>query len=280
MRSLSRRLWRAWFVLVVLRLALGEEEDAEAFDDQNVNEDSLSSDQLRRLHGHMDVDGDGGVSWSETIVHAKTATMALALKDVEIILDAIDLTKDRKLSLHEHLEDVEHQADGSDDNAMELEERARVETAKFRAADTNKDEHLEPHELIGLFYPETHEDVLSVVVQETMRVKDKDRDGRLSPEEFWEVNAVVGDEERVSLEETVEFGKLDQNHDGFLSSDEIRIWDSGAFHLNTAMERLFEVADLDADKRLTADELVNARSLISLEAAHDHFIEWAEHHEL
>merc|ERR1712228_829302 len=110
--------------------------------------------------------------------------------DIGAILEEIDTSKDGKLTLEEHLNDIHKQADGGDEEEMkELEQRKKVEGAKFRAADLNGDEVLDLSELPALFYPETQEAVLSVTVAETMRQKDVNGDGKLTPKEFFEGDA-------------------------------------------------------------------------------------------
>merc|ERR1712151_973811 len=162
----------------------------------------------------------------------------------------------------------------------ELENRKKVETAKFAAADANGDEFLDKEELSGLFYPETHDAVLSVTVLETMRQKDVGNDGKLTPKEFWEAEDSDGDDGELSDEENMDFAKLDTNNDGTLDLHELRAWDSGKFHTEEAMKKLFEIADKDHDMHVTADELADAREQIASSDAQYHLIEWAEHHEL
>merc|ERR1719188_1624839 len=98
---------------------------------------------------------------------------AIAARDIGAILEEIDTSKDGKLTLEEHLNDIHNQADGGDEEEMkELEERKKVEAAKFAAADVNGDQVLDIEEIPALFYPETNDGVLAVSVAETMRQKD------------------------------------------------------------------------------------------------------------
>jgi Ca2+-binding EF-hand superfamily protein len=271
-------------ILVALSLpssSQGGEEEPDDDLDQDIEEESLSAEQLRSLHAKLDSNGDGKVSLQEVLQYAQAMGKAIANKDIGSIMEELDTSKDGRLTLEEHLADVYNQADGGDEEEMkELEQRKQVETAKFAAADTNGDEFLDKDELAGLFYPETHEAVLSVTVAETMRQKDANNDGKLSPKEFWEAEDFEGDDGELSDEEHMDFRKLDINGDGAIDLVEMRAWDSGKFHTEEAMKKLFEIADKDHDMHVTADELADAREQIASSDAQYHLIEWAEHHEL
>jgi len=255
--------------------------DEEGYDDQDIEEDTLTADQLRKLHAKFDGNGDGRVSLSEVMAFAENVGKAIAGKDIGAILEEIDTSKDGKLSLDEHINDIHNQADGGDEAEMkELEHRKGVETAKFKAADTNRDGFLDKTELPALFYPETHEGVLDVTVAETMRQKDLNHDGKLTPKEFWESDQMDGDDADLSDEEKADFARLDTNGDGALDQRELRSWESGRFHTEDAIKKLFDASDKDSDLHLTADELAQARDQIAASDAQYHLIEWAEHHEL
>merc|ERR1712060_153694 len=133
------------------------------------------------------------------------------------------------------------------------------ETQKFAAADLNGDGFLDSHELPALFYPETHDAVLQVTVGETMRMKDVNKDGKLTPKEFWEADESDGDEGELSEEERADFAKLDVNRDGMLDLQELQFWESGHFHTTEAMKKLFEIVDTDNDMHITAEEFSGSR---------------------
>eukprot|EP00927_Polykrikos_kofoidii_P003110 TRINITY_DN1122_c0_g3_i1.p1 TRINITY_DN1122_c0_g3~~TRINITY_DN1122_c0_g3_i1.p1 ORF type:complete len:293 (+),score=78.65 TRINITY_DN1122_c0_g3_i1:29-907(+) len=257
------------------------DDDANEFEEHDMDEDTLSEHQLRRLHKQMDADGDGQLSFKESLEYAKAVTKSIARKDVKKIIEEIDKSKDGLISLEEHMADIQDLAQGGDEEEMnELPHRMEIEKAKFLAADENQDQHLQAHEVASLFYPETHDGVLSVKTRETLRQKDKDGDGRMSPMEFWEVDESDGEDGQLSAEEISDFENLDTNKDGFLTVEEVQFWEGGDFHTHSAMKKMFEVADTDSDMHLSADELAHASDELSLSDAQYHLIEWAEHHEL
>jgi len=242
---------------------------------------ALSEAQLAGLHGRIDLDGDGKVTLEELLLHARAASRSIARQDVRSIFDELDADHDGRLSLEEHIGDLEKQVEGADhEELLDFERRKEVEVAKFAAADDNGDGLLDEEEAPALFYPETHEGVLEVAVQEVLRVRDRSRDGRLSLLEFWDVDEADAGDTGLSEEEVTDFHRLDRDGDGYLDAGDLRQWESGRFHTEAALRKLLEAADADRDLHLTREELVRAKDEISVSDAHYYFIEWAEHWEL
>merc|ERR1711957_803941 len=138
-----------------------------------------------------------------------------------------------------------------------------LETAKFRAADQDGNSLLDLEELPSLFYPETHDGVLTMTAEATLKSKDTDGDGQLTPKEFWEGDAVDGEDLAISDEEQADFAKLDVDNSGQLNLQELKAWESGGFHTEEAMKKLFELTDKDNDMMISAEELDTARELIA-----------------
>jgi len=274
---------RIW-VLVTVSLLAGRTFGTEPVADkvgQDLEEETLTREQLRALHGHFDANTDGKVSLQEVLEFSQRVGLKIAQKDVTALLEEIDTSKDGKLHLDEHLADIRKQAEGGDpEEEKELANRLKTEEMKFKAADTNGDGLLDGEEVSSLFYPEVHDGVLGIVVAETMRSKDTNGDGKLTQKEFWEITEAEGDEAEISEEEHADFSRLDLNHDGALNMEELKAWESGRFHVEEAMKKMFEISDANADMHLAADELVAASEQLGTSDAQYHLIEWAEHHEL
>jgi len=254
-------------------------QEGQQFDEQDIEEDSLRPEQLKALHARFDADRDGRVSLEEMMQFAQAVGRQIAARDTQPILAEIDTSRDGKLSLEEHLADIHNQAEGGDEQELqELQARKRLEAAKHSAADLNGDGVLDSEELPALFYPEIHEGVLAVTVASTLRMKDLDNDGKLSPKEFWEAHDIEGDE--LSEEENSDFAKLDVNQDGFLNEAELKAWEAGVFHTSEALKRMIDLADKDGDLQLTSEELAGASDEIAISDAQYHLLEWVEHQEL
>jgi len=248
---------------------------------------SLSTEQMHGIHKRMDANGDGKVSMAEVLAFSDTARRQIAERELETVLEEMDLDRDGKLSVQELVKDLESWG-GEDvkDDQHEAAMMRELQTAKFGAADTNKDGLLDIHELPAMFYPETHEGVLDLTTRQALRQKDGDGDGLLSLQEFCRGGASAddaldqeGEELLITDDEREEFRKLDVDHSGKLDVQELKAFESGRLHTEEAMRSLFELADKDKDMHVTAEELGAAREQIAGSEAHYPLVEWAEHYD-
>lgn len=249
-------------------------------EDDGLEQDALSAEQMQSIHQKMDSNGDGKASMVEVLAFSASMRRQIAVKDVKTVLDEMDLDKDGKLSVEELMKDMDMWSDDEEEDQRESAMRKEVETAKFGAADKDKDGLLDVEELPALFYPETHEGVLDLTARQTLQQKDLDGDGLLSLQEFWEGDALEGEEMAITEDEQEDFQKLDTDRSGKLDLQELKTWESGRFHTEEAMKTLFELADRDSDMHVTAEELGAAREQIAGSDAQYHLMEWAEHYEL
>merc|ERR1712003_339569 len=113
----------------------------------------------------------------------------------------------------------------------------------------------------------------------TLKQKDLDGDAMLTSKEFWEGDAVDGEDLSISEEEDKDFKSLDTDGNGKLDINELKAWESGRYHTSEAMKKLFDLADKNSDMHVTADELDAAREQIAGSDAQYHLMEWAEHNE-
>jgi len=276
-----RGTWKAAFILAVLLAhTLSEEDLPPEDDDEGIEQDALAAEQMRGMHEKIDANRDGKVSMSEVLRFSDDMRKFIATKDVKTVLEEMDNDHDGKLSLPELMKDMEQWGEGDDEDQKEAQLRKDLETEKFKIADTSGDGLLDEQELPALFYPETHDGVLELTAKSTLQQKDTDGDGQLTPLEFWEGDQVEGEELSISEEEQADFGTLDKDGSGKLDLSELKAWESGRFHTEEAMKKLFELADKDSDLHVTIDELTGAREQIAGSDAQYHLMEWAEHHEL
>lgn len=262
--------------IAIVAVVRAQDPDDEIEDEEGL--ETLTSDQIHALHGLFDLDANGRASFEELKSFATKMRLEIAQKDIHSILDEMDLNKDKQLSLEELLKDMDTQSEGSEEDAKEISIRKELETQKFKAADNNADGMLSAEELPALFYPETHPGVLELTAGATLTLKDANKDGKLTAKEFW--NGYSEDGVSISEEENQDFAKLDTDKDGTLSLEELKAWESGEFHTEEGLKKMFEYADKDADMHLTKTELDNAKGELAGTDAQYHLLEWVQHHEL
>jgi len=275
-----------WKALLLLGLAAtvaraGEDGDGEdPADGDDYEQDALSPEQIKGIHGKVDQNGDGKVSMHEIMFFADEMRKLIASKDISTVMEEMDANKDGRLSLEELLKDMDQWGDGDEEDKKEAADKKKIEAEKFKIVDADQDGMLDLKELPALFYPETHDGVLEVTAQAALKQKDTDGDGELTPKEFWEGDAADDEDMSISEDETADFGKLDLDGSGKLNLEELKAWESGRFHTEEAMKRLFEIVDKDHDMHLSESEMVETRELIAGSDAQYHLMEWVEHHEL
>jgi len=238
----------------------------------------LSFDQLRSLHNLVDTDQDGKASMLEFTNYAAKMRKLQATKESDAIIEEIDTDKNGKLSMYELIDEISRdnqQASGKKASAL-----SELERQKFKVADINGDGFLTKDEIPTMFFPETHAGVLELAVQHTLSQRDKNNDEQLSESEFWQGEREGEEGMPISDDEHRDFEKLDTNGDGLLSIHELKAWETGTFQINDALKILFQAADKDGDKHLSAEELAVAREYISMTDANYHFMDWVEHSEL
>merc|ERR1719421_1367517 len=141
---------------------------------------------MRSMHSKIDGNKDGKISMQEIISFSDSMRKTIAKKDIHTVIDEMDTDKDGKLSLVELLKDMEQWGEEGEEDKAQAAKRKELETAKFHAADADKNGLLDAEELPALFYPETHDGVLEMTAAATLKQKDSNGDGKLTMKEFWE----------------------------------------------------------------------------------------------
>jgi len=242
--------------------------------------DALSSEQMGAVHGKVDANKDGKLHLEEMLAYSETMRSEIAKKDVLTLLDDFDHSKDGKASLDEILNYTGEWADFDKDDEKESEAHRALEEAKFRAADGDGDGLLDINELPAFFYPETKNEVLEITARASLEAHDTDKDGVLTSKEFWAGDAIDGEEIPISEAQQADFARLDKDNSSTISLEEMKYWESGRFHTDQAMEKIFEHADADSDLHITAQEFDAAKVEIADSDAQYHIRGWVEHHEL
>jgi len=252
-----------------------EEEDSEEGEETEEEEveEKLTSEDLRRLHGRMDGNGDGSVSLQEILNFSHATARRKAYDEVQGLLAS---KKDGKWTLEDHLKGVEQDYEDEDPEEVKhiVEKETKLETEKFHAADIDGDGLLERDEFVALTSPETNDLVLEVIVKDIIQRHDVDQDGKLSFKELWANESLSKEEEAQQMSE---FVKVDLNHDGYEDYAELMQYNREGL-MPTTMSHLLSLIDKDHDDLLSADEFSNAESIVATHDARHHLLEWLDYY--
>ena len=223
----------------------------------------MSSAQMRMLHAAMDSDQNDRVTPEEATAFVRNLRESLELQQAGKILKTMDANKDGQLSFDEFDTDLKHFKVDED-----TKDRFRKAFHKF---DDNGDGVLSQENALPLFnfmFP--------------FQKLDTNKDGVLSFKEFTQIAApklkgLADSEVQNSMREAKQiFTGLDANSDTRLDAKEHFVYHSGIYAGTKALEKLFALADSNADDELTAKELVSCREHPQFggSAAFNHAQDW------
>merc|ERR1719486_1725825 len=147
------------------------EEDSEEEDTGVWTDQEMDSEQIRVLHKRFDANNDGKVSLNEILDFSKQARKDINAKRSKDEFSLMDENKDGKISVDE-MTAFSFGAPMPDDVEMPAPSGAEAED-----------------EALGVLYPEHHDEVLHVQTHHELKDRDKDGDGMLTYDEFWETDS-------------------------------------------------------------------------------------------
>uniref|UniRef100_A0A0K0G3P3 Reticulocalbin-3 n=1 Tax=Strongyloides venezuelensis TaxID=75913 RepID=A0A0K0G3P3_STRVS len=234
---------------------LGSKKEAEEFDELPEAE---SKRRLRVLAGKMDKNNDGKVTLTELVEWIYTSMVKLDNTEAEERFAEIDTNKDNFITWKEYA----HEAFGTEEPVTDADDKKLYDEDKnyFGAADLNNDNKLSKSEFYAFQSPEHHPHMHQVLIQHTMIEKDTNKDGKISLDEYLQDAHGSGDAEWYKSEKERFNKEYDKNHDGILDENEIKAWliPSIKDTAKTEAEHLMEKADVNKDKNLSYDEIVDA----------------------
>jgi len=217
------------------------------------------------LHAAMDENNDAMVSLDEASAFVKGLRTSLELQNSLQIMETIDANKDGSLSQQEYVEDLRH--------LKITHERRQHFGGKFMAFDDNGDAVLSHEEALPLFN-----------FMFTFQNLDSNKDDLLTMREFKQIAAAklqgAPPEEVAKSNEEAKtiFAGLDTNGDKRIDAKEHYAYASGTYAALSALQGLFGLADTNEDRLLSAEELVECRSLPQFggSAAYHHAQDWID----
>ncbi|XP_026747483.1 calumenin-B [Trichoplusia ni] len=140
---------------------------------------------------------------------------------------------------------------------------------RWTYADADLNDALNRTEFAAFLHPEDHSEMRDVVVLETMEDIDKDKDGKVSLDEYigdmYKPEDGEDEEEPdwVKQEREQFTGYRDTNKDGFMDENEVKDWIAPPEfdHAEAEARHLVFEADTDADEKLTKGEILDKYDL-------------------
>lgn len=252
-------------------LAANEEAEEEEYPEADEQEELG---QIQRLFPIMDSKSSSQLNLDDLMNFFTEVSKAMAKSATPEIMVSYDKDNDNMINLQEFLE-----------NQLNLTEDGQaIEIEVFNAADKNGDTLIDIHEAPSAFFNEIDEDVTNIYVKKEMKERDLDKDGKVTPKEFWHGHLITGGleghDEELNDDHHEQFNLVDSNKDGFVDHAEYAAHHSGRKTVENAMKELIEVADSNKDNHITNEEVASAYNQIREIDAFGHLLEWASQHEL
>lgn len=166
------------------------------------------------------------------------------------------------------MDDMDPQEMEKDDQGFSYKAMLSRDRRRWSVADRDGDDNLSREEFIDFLHPEESSHMRDIVVAETLDDIDKDRDGKVSENEYigdMFRGADNGEEEPewVKNERKTFTSFRDKDHDGYMNNDEVRDWiiPPDFDHSEAEARHLIYEADTDVDSKLTKDEILDQYDL-------------------
>ncbi|XP_050442732.1 calumenin-like [Adelges cooleyi] len=261
----------------------GEEHDPnydhEAFLGQEAEEfDNLTQQESQRRLGlivnKIDKNNDGFVTKDELKNWITFTQKRYIMNDVENQWKMHKNNADDKISWPEYRKDT--YGFMSDEEANDVQKQddsysyAKLiirDKRRWAAADVDGDGLLTKDEFVSFLHPEESDHTKDIVVNETIEDMDKDKDGKISIDEYIEdlfPGVEKNEEPSFVISEKEQFKTYrDKDGDGFLDIGEVKDWilPENFDHAEAESRHLIYESDSDADGKLTKNEILEKYDL-------------------
>ncbi|XP_075234695.1 calumenin B scf [Lycorma delicatula] len=241
-------------------------EDAKTFDQLTPEE---SQRRLALIVEKIDKDHDGFVTQEELKDWIRYTQRRYIVDDVERQWKTHNPEAKEKISWEEYkkmlygfMDDMDTNELDKGDEGISYKQMMTRDRRRWSVADLDKDDALNKEEFTAFLHPEETGHMRDIVVVETMEDIDKDKDGKLSLEEY--IGDMFRGSEGESEPEWVQNEKeqfstyRDKDGDGFMDQEEVKNWviPPDFDHAEAEARHLIYESDSDADQKLTKDEIL------------------------
>ncbi|XP_055911982.1 calumenin [Eupeodes corollae] len=255
--------------------------DHEAFlgEDEAKQFDTLSPEESKRRLGlivdKIDDDKDGFINLSELKKWIQFTQRRYIDEDVGRMWKQHNTLNESSIHWEVYRHNVYGFLDELDPEELDREEHGisykrmlARDRRRWGVADQDNDDKLTREEFTAFLHPEDHPTMRDIVIIETIEDIDKDKDGKVSVEEY------IGDMYRSSepddqepdwvIQERDSFAQhRDIDGDGFLDKEEVRAWivPKDFDHAESEARHLLFEADENEDEKLTKEEVLDKYDL-------------------
>lgn len=172
-----------------------------------------------------------------------------------------------KKMVYGFLDEMDPNETDQDDEGFSYKSMLRRDRRRWSVADQNGDDSLTKDEFFSFLHPEETGHMRDIVVLETLEDVDKDKDGKVSLQEY--IGDMYRGEEGEPEPEWVKNEReqfttyRDKDGDGYMDTEEVKNWiiPPDFDHAEAEARHLIYEADSDADHQLTKDEILNKYDL-------------------
>lgn len=237
---------------------LGSAKEAEEFD-------HLPPEEAKRRLGillkKMDLTGDGFIDRNELKAWIIRSFRMLSEEEAMEKLEDADEDHDGRISWSEYLSDT-YGVDSDDDESLQFHEEnlhlIGEDKEMWDAADKNQDGILDVKEFQVFSNPEEYPEMIPLILNQTLKNKDLDKDGSISFQEYMGERGKELTKEGLLAEKQKFDLEHDKNKDGQLTREEILSWivPSNEEIAEEEVTHLFAHSDDDHDDLLSFDEVL------------------------
>ncbi|XP_013789358.1 calumenin-like [Limulus polyphemus] len=249
---------------------LGQDE-AKTFEDLPPEE---SKRRLGEIVDKIDKDNDGFVTQKELQDWIQLVKKHYILDDIDQQWKSHNPDKKEVLRWEDYrkvtygfTDDLENM-DESDSEGLSYKDMIARDKRRWKAADSDGDDALNEKEFADFLHPEEAKHMQDVMIQETLEDVDKDKDGKVSLEEYigdiyGGTGVNEGEPDWVKDERDQFMNFRDKDKDGFMDKEEIKDWilPPDYDHSETEARHLILESDSNKDQKLTKDEILEKYDL-------------------